>query len=410
VKYFPEIVRIITRLREQKIEVVEEGGEGDLDSATRLYLGIKSGEFKNDRIAAQTIYGEPAVSTKYTTLKNRLKKRLLNTLFFLDLKQADYSQYAQAHYKCRRILFIAQTLFTLGARESAIRISEGGLRVAEQFHLTSQELEFLQMLRENSMILGQSKQYERYNNRIKYLLRVNHAEIRTTEYVERLSIKYAVTGAEQPDLIAKASEYSRVSKKLYALFPSYKNAINYFRINALAHQIGQDFQQTIQICDEAEKYLDNNPHLAFPSRYAEFVLKRLVCFLHLRDYENGKLAITRCAQLYKKGLYNWFVFMEYYLVFALHTQHFDEAEAVFNEVVKHPSFAALQESRKEKWRIYELFLRYAVGVANNTLSDKHTIQFDFNLKHFLRNVPSYYRDKRGMNISVLIMHILYLLE
>lgn len=409
-KYFPEITRIITQLREKKIEVVEENGDGELDACTKLYLGIKSGEFSSDRIAARTLYNSDEIDTRYTTLKNRLKKRLLNTLFFLDLKEAGYSEYAQSLYKAQKNLFISQTLLNLGARESAVRIAESTFKITNKFHLSTQSLELLSMLRLHSYLLGQPKQFNDYNDKLNKIVKTIEAEVVSAEYYQKLSIKYVGTWAERPEMIAEAREYSEKAKSLYDQWPTYTVAMNYFRIQSISYQIAQEFENTIRICDEAENYLDKHPHLAFPIRYAEFALKRLVCYLRLRDYENGKGAIARCGELYRKGSYNWFVFMEYYLVFALHTQNWSEAETVFNEVVKDTRFSSLQDTIREKWRIYELFLRYALGVSQEVQGEAKPAQFQFNLKQFLRNVPTYYKDKKGMNISVLIMHILYLLE
>jgi len=64
---------------------------------------------------------------------------------------------------------------------------------------------------------------------------------------------------------------------------------------------------------------------------------------------------------------------------------------------------------KERWKSFEQYLAFAVRVKQITSSGNlQSISFD--LKRFLRNVPVYANDKRGLNIAILIIHVLLLLE
>jgi len=186
---------------------------------------------------------------------------------------------------------------------------------------------------------------------------------------------------------------------------------NYFRLQNLTFQIAQNYKAAVLICDEAERYLLANPHLSFRIRLGEFAIQKLSCYLNLRDYENGKLAAVRCSELFPSGTdNNWFVFMELYFYLTMHTEHFTEAETLFSDVVTHPRFVFQPEHKKESWKLLELYLLFALGQKPNevVINKRGTEQFD--LKKFLRAVPSYKGDKRGYNIAILILHILYLLE
>src|SRR5580704_1279030 len=119
-KYLPELIRILDRFREKHIETIDSGfRERKENKEFQLYDGIKTGVFHNDSEAADTLYQVQPSAPKYSTLKNRLKIRLLNSLFHLNWKRAGFSESAQAYYTCRKHSFMVHVLVALGARRVA---------------------------------------------------------------------------------------------------------------------------------------------------------------------------------------------------------------------------------------------------------------------------------------------------
>ncbi|MDP4230318.1 MAG: hypothetical protein Q8916_07950 [Bacteroidota bacterium] len=328
----------------------------------------------------------------------------MNSLFFLDIKSSEYNI---AYYKVNKETFMVKILARLGARNSAIKMAESGLKQASKFHLTPNTIEFLLSLRNYSSIYGHEKEYDDYDGRLKVALKTYSAECVAQEYYDRLTIKFAKSSAEQPDMQGLVDGWCRELVELRKDCDSFMLNYNYFRLQSQAYQISQQYKEAIKICTEAEKYLEGFPHLTIPAQFGEFALQKLSCYLNLKEFEKGKEAITRCSQLYAAGTNNWFVFMELSFYLSMHTQHFKEAEVVFNEVTQHPRFAFQPEHKKENWKLLELYLRFALDSEH---ADQSQQSAAFDLKKFLRAVPSYKADKRGYNVAILILHILYLLD
>ena len=176
------------------------------------------------------------------------------------------------------------------------------------------------------------------------------------------------------------------------------------------HEYKQDVKGMLIDCDDALKFLASKPRLSFTVRVGEFALKQLHCYLLLNDYEQGFATVQHCSTLFPKGSNNWFVYNEHSFLLAMNTQHFIEAEGIYKEVVEHPRFESLAEQRKEKWRIFELYLKYALLSIPAAQAITGAERPQVRIKTFLRSVPNYARDKRGLNISILVLQILYLLE
>ena len=137
---------------------------------------------------------------------------------------------------------------------------------------------------------------------------------------------------------------------------------------------------------------------------------QLVCYLHLNDFERGKVIGERCFACYKVGSNNWFIFSEFYFLFCMRSEQFGVAKVLFKSVVRHIKFDNLAASRREKWRIYHAYLQFleVCGLVDGSSPKLRTKRFK--VEKFLNEVPIFSKDKRGYNIAILIIHILFLLK
>jgi len=55
----------------------------------------------------------------------------------------------------------------------------------------------------------------------------------------------------------------------------------------------------------------------------EFNLQKIESCLFIRDYALGQETAERCEELLPKGSSYWFLYMEYYFLLAMQTEHFE---------------------------------------------------------------------------------------
>jgi tetratricopeptide (TPR) repeat protein len=407
-KYLSEVTRIVTNFREPMVEIIDENSAlASNDAISKLYSGLKNGSIDSDQKAAEVIYGKPIVDTKYTTLKNRLKRRLLNSLFFLNIRPPTFSEYASALYQSNKSVFIMKTLASLGGRNTATKILQSALAHSQKFSLTSNSIEYLLQLRVYSNFLGNEKAYDDYDRQLKIAMKTFEAECLAQEYNDRVTIKFAKSSAEQPEMIETINGYCNDLKSLKQNYDSRNLSYYYYRIQNLYFQISRNYQAAVDTCNDAEEYMSKNPHLFNKNQIAEFSLQKLACYLTLREYVKGKETALKCEELYpKESNPNWFIYMEFYFYLLMHTEHFTEAETVLKSVIEHPRFAFQPEHKKEYWKLFEYYLQFALSVTTSQKMESRIVDPD----KFLRIVPQYTKDKRGFNVAILILHILLLLD
>ena len=86
--------------------------------------------------------------------------------------------------------------------------------------------------------------------------------------------------------------------------------------------------------------------------------------------------------------------------------------AIYIKVINHPRFIYTNEERKEKWKIFEAYINYIFETEN---LDRELLSYDpakrkFRLLKFLNEVPNFTKDKKGYNVSILVIQIIYMLE
>lgn len=408
-QYLREIAQIVTRFREKNPDLIDSDASADeTDYVSKLYIGLKDGKIGSDLEAAQYVYGSAQIDTKYTTLKNRLKKKMMNLLFFLDIREKDFSEQLVARYHNGKAIFWMNTLTQFGARSSAIKLAESTLKQALKYNFTLNAIQAATVLRNYSRFSGSYTQYDRYTNLLNELQGTFQAELLAQEFYERLTIRFTRSVAEQPDLKDICLSYIQQLEAVPEAYHSFSFLLYYYRLKIAFLQIGQLYIDAVKICDEADNYLAKNSHIAYKILFGEFQIQKLGCYLYLRYYTEGRKTVDRGIELFPEGGANWFVLMEYWFLLEIHTLHFSEAEDVLTRTMNHPRFQFLSNEAKEKWQIFDLYLEFALRQSG--IQSRRQDRRRIDPERFLRTVPTFKRDKRGYNIAILILHIMLLLE
>ncbi len=404
-----EITQVITRLKLEKIEFIDdEPNPGDQDNISKLYFGIKSNSLTTDQQAAQLIYGSPLLDSRYTTLKNRLRNKLLNTLFFLDIRHPNQSQLAETTYKTYRYTFWSKTLLFIGARNSCIKLSQKALNLAQQSGLTLEIVQLLADLRNFAGEEGNTSLYNQYNDQLKKQTHNLNAELEAREYNDRLRMMFAKTIAERPELVGMAKEFVDRLDSISPAPNSFYFTLFYFRVKNYSKQIEQDYQKSIEVCNAAITHLNTNPLFVSNVRIGEFAVTKLYCHMMLKEFEEGKEEAVHCGKLFAPTTNTWYTYMDYYFLLAMHTEHFEDAQKIYDDVISNPRFSFQLDQTKERWLLYEAYLQFALSITGKETGKDNNKKFD--IKRFLREVPNYKKDKRGYNVSILILQIIMLLE
>ncbi len=406
-----EIVKLSTKRRLRKVEVLNNIPTiSKSNNYYRLYKGIIDGKCNNDVSAAHEMFRTVKSDKRYLMLKSRFKKLLLNSLFFLDFEHLDIGDYYKALYKCEKKLFQVKALIAIGARESGVKIALKIVDISMKFELTNILIQTSEILRNIYGILGEESQFEYYDKLLKSNFRILEAENTSDELYRRLIIKFIKSEAMKPELVPIAKQYAKQLKALCRKNDSFVLHFNMYRVWFWSYRIAGNYRSTLRVCEKAEQYMEENPLFSQKIKSAELALIKMNCFMHLQDNKNGFINAEKCDHLFDEDSINRLLFLEYYFLLAMHTGKYVQAVDIFNRAVQHPKYSEDFPKHLEKWRIFEAFLNYISTSEQNVPIALYPKKKKFNLPKFLNELPIYSKDKRGFNVLILIIQVLFLLE
>ncbi|MEL7021401.1 MAG: hypothetical protein AAGK47_07335 [Bacteroidota bacterium] len=173
-----EISKIVTKKKVRKIEIFDDHSLKHKNSKFNdFYEALQANKFKNDRDAASFLYGCSPTDDKYRQLKSRFRKRLLNTLFFLDVNLPATSNYDRAYYSCNKDWTLVKILLSNNANHTAAGLARQILTTALKFKFADVIVNCSRILRRYASINDDEKAYEEYDQHIKQYQNVLDAEI-----------------------------------------------------------------------------------------------------------------------------------------------------------------------------------------------------------------------------------------
>lgn len=407
-----EISKIVTKKKVKKIEIFDDHSLKHKNSKfNEFYEALMAGKFKNDRDASNFLYGCSPTDDKYRQLKSRFRKRLLNTLFFLDVNLPSTSGYDRAYYSCNKDWTLVRILLANDAPHTAASLARQILTISLKFKFADLIVNCSRILRRYCAEIGDEKNYETYDQYSKQYQNILDAEIRSEELYQRVIMNYHKPPSKNFDLREKIDVYCDALVGLSEMYESPIVIYNMYLVWAFRYEMLDDYESALEVCNKAEKYIEDNPRYYQSDKLATFQLKKMNAYLHLQDYKNGRVNAEKCLQTFPEGSDIWFTFMEYYFLLAMHTENYINAVAINKKASSHSKFKKLTGLEREKWKIYDIYINYIIeskGEDNPILNMQK--RKNFRLSRFLNDPILYSKDQRVFTVLLVIAQTLFLIE
>ena len=407
-----EISKIVTKKRVRKIEIFDDHSLRHKNSKFNdFYEALIAGKFKNDRDASRYLYDCAPTDDKYRQLKSRFRKRLLNTLFFLDVNLPATSTYDRAYYSCNKDWTLVKILLSNDAKLTANTLARQILTTSLKYKFADVIVNCCRILRQFAAERENEKAFEEYDKHIKTYYNVLEAEIRAEELFQRVIMSYYLPVGPTEELMEKMTEYCDALVGLSEVYDSPQIMYNMYLVWAFRYEMVHDYEAMLEVCNQGEKYIEDHPRFYQEDKLATFQLKKMSSYLHLRNFKNGKINAEKCLQSFPEGSKIWFQFMEYYLLLALHTDNHVNAVAIYNRATGNSKFKKQDNEFKARWQVFEVYLNYIVeslGEQNPVLKSQRRKSFKIN--KFLSQPILFPKDQRVFTVHLVIAQFLFLIE
>jgi len=341
--------------------------------------------------------------------KSDLIRRLIDSLFLIDLKESHYNLYQAAYYKCHQEWAAIKILLGKQARQTAIYLCEKLLDEAAQYEFVDICASISQVLRYHYASREKNTgQFEHYNALFKKYKLQQDAEQKVEEAYLTLKL-LDTTNVEKEEVKAKAEELYAGVQDTLAKYDTHNLHLCGYLLKSAIYTSVNDYVETIKVCEEAIDFFEKKPFKShIPLQI--FYYQQLVCHTQLKQFEEGKAIAKKCLDVLEKGSFNWFKYYETYFILCLYSKKYAEAQRIFLKATAHSHFKAMPDHISEMWKIYEAYLHYLIKVDKLELQDEDGKKLNtFRLGKFMNETPIFSQQKRGGNIAILSIQICYYL-
>lgn len=408
-----DIASILTKKKIAKIEILDEQILKQKDSLFgKFYKGLITGKIETDEDATQFLYGTPDPSdAKYRQLKSRFRRRLLNTLFFIDVNVPLASNYDQALLNCSKEWAIVEILFVYESRQSAVTLARQVFSTALKFHFASFIIKSARLLQEHALEEAREKEFRYYNSYLQQYLPVQAIEIEAETLCQEATLLYLHTHCDG-ECIKKIETIGNALIQLTENESASKVVHFYmYAVWTIYYEVLRDYEGMLEVCQNGEQFLKGNSDLFDKRKKSFFFVKRLSAYLHEHRYQEGKIHADEVLLYLSEDSLAWLDFMKYYLLLSLHTDHVINALAIFSRVASATSFKKLDGTRREEWELIEGMLHYLIDLQNGsaTLLPKQRRK-TFKLSDFISRPIDYQQQQVNLTVQRVTLQILFLLH
>lgn len=409
-KALQELSFILTKGKLKAIDLFKSNSSGQPQKLKTFYEGISQNHFLTDEDAANFFYKADANDASYQKLKANLKSRLVNALFLIDLKQPSYNERQKAYYECYKDWAAAKILIGKDARVAGIGLYLKVLKIAKKYEFVDLVLDITRALSLHYATReGDLKKYEQYRDLCQQYEKLYIAESRAETLYADLVARFVNSKATQLEIKNKAVEYYELIKPYLKESDSYGLQLCGMMIQLIVVTSVNDYRSAIKVCTEYIAYFEAKEYIAnTPLQICYYQL--LVCYTQLKEFEKGKYAALKCLGSLEEGSFNWFKYQEQYFLLSMHTRNYNQAYQIFLETQAHSKYKFLPSNVLEYWRIFEAYVYYLIAIQRIKVNQDDDKALGFKLNKFLNNTPIYSKDKRGLNIPILIIQILLLIH
>ena len=402
-----ELAKLCSRQKELVESIIPEDDNSPLK---KLFIHTYSEKQLSEYECMLEIYGKKN-QTAFARLKGRLRDIFFNAILLQgqvgnteDIRSVEFlNNFKQT--------LISRILLQRKSTQLSIDIIEKSIVKSMKFHVTENVLEQSRILisHYNGDMYNKYKlsKYQFIQSRY---LEIYKWEIKSENYyldIQRDQFQSLANPSDEMKL--KALTYYKELQEAKGI-RSYFFNYNRYRIEASYYEYVKDYVGLLNLSDNALKEF-NSPDFKTGTAISAISLRKLWALIQVEQIEESIKFGTKLMSRLPTGSVQWYRIAHYTLKAKIYHGDYLGAIDTITEMIENPKFLKLGDYFKE---IFTTSLGYIHLIVDSGLmpqSNELKAKLpEFKIGKFLNTTPVFSKDKRGINVSILLMHISYLLQ
>jgi tetratricopeptide (TPR) repeat protein len=358
------------------------------DNVDKLYDLIKKGKVSSEQDAIQQIYPHNRYPARSLwKIKEKLIERIGVSLLFFVPKDY-FSTYEWAKIKTYKLYTLFKIFSFTPFRPLAKYYGEKVFNLARKYHISdiclSSAIELGHLY---GLVLRDEENFDFYNQMIDKYFEILKAEIELEKILISFLPKLKTKKWASPSEKEETRKIITIVKNIYKKGMSHHVEIYSSFILSNCYLWLKEYDNATDICNKCLKNLKTFDFEVHKTLLFVFESKKIPGLLINGNYFEAKKSIKECLNIIPEGGHNFLAAkqLELLILFYIkeYNQVYDKLEQLYKDT--HPNSET-----------FETYKAYASILTNRHLR----------LARFINQVPIFSKDKKGMNINILIIEVL----
>ncbi len=375
-----------------------------------MYKALVDGEVQTDEQAA-ALFGLNTKDRAFRRFKLEFRRRLYTTLLFLDTDNAEvFNATQKASFYCWRRTALMETLWQRRCYENARLVAEEMIEVALKYDQVTVVMEISKLLKRYY------SQYHPNREKYKHYLEMNEryttfwlAENKARMCYEQMVMPFVKSKSSQLNVADLGESFLKELRPLAEICDTQIFLVAYYSVEIMVNMIRFDWEKALESCNDSEKKLMKKGDVS--NRVLNIIWgNKAICLIMLREYELAVQVVNQKLDTAIKGSTPWFKAQELMIIARIKSEKYELAWEGLNSFYNAPQFINAPNTIKESWQIFYAFLTLLYLKGELKLNEYEQKQVKtFRLSRFLNEVPVNSKDKKGLNITITIIQVLFAL-
>jgi hypothetical protein len=408
-------MKILYELSEQvsrQRKVVEALLPTDSNSPLKkLYFILLSSRKYNDEECMMEIYGKRNI-TAFSRLKSRLREVLLQVIIFQINSNSFADNRANMQLSVAMHSLLGRSLNLRRLEWLSADLLEKSLPKAIKYSFIDEALIQLRILIIYYSSHNKYNKYKakKYSELQKKYLYIYEWELKAESYYNDLqSTQFQSLANASEETKIKSIKYYQELEKINDIH-TFRFRFNRYRIFASHFEYSKDYKSLLLLSENALKEFSSKE---FSSELSLFMIqvRQLWALIQAGRLDETINVGNNALNKISSNDINWYRLAHYVLKAQLYSKQYENAVNLICKIILSPKFSKLNEYYHEIFftTLGYIHLLFDSGFITDTKDLKGKLP-DFKLGKFLNTTPVFSRDKMGINVSILLMHVAYLLQ
>ena len=395
------VTRLLSRQKIRKLDVITEEHLDAKSSKFRdLYDALLRGEIRNDRDAAKYLYDASPTDARYRQLKSRFRRRLLNTVFFVDQNRPSRGTFDQTFHNCQRDWALANILRANRLHGPASELAKSVLRTCEKYGFAELGLQSARYLADMCALEDDARAAAKYQEVLSRHEAKLSREMTSGALLRELTLLEHRALAHPGDRETIAQEADALGERLRTRVVAGDDEVvcryDEYESEAILAHLRHDHRAVVQLVEDAAAFAEDSQRKMWPTRVWRLRIRQLGALTELGDAGTSEAVVRKLDETVRPGTPEWGELRRVQVACLLAAERAFDAQRIAGAVEQARGFAKASAPEQEMWQHFGAAAHLmAVGVQRG----------DFDVDAYVRKEPTFGGDLQRLNAWRFVLQI-----